>query len=214
NQEYEHLVKELNYGTANHDAETRAHDYIYSGKALAYAYHVISKNLKLASEFAEDIHKIATEAAEDGKNPVWVSSFSGSLKAALGAPFISEKWALQWAAEEIDLTGEAAELAIVNREHELDELLASRNIDSHMKDLLKQYAKLVNESSRRGLELKTTMELFLASQERYFGTLGEAERVVTQFVTWRKRIAGTVSKQRYDDLGYRIFRNDALEDYH
>ncbi|MCA9426120.1 MAG: hypothetical protein KC994_13650, partial [Candidatus Omnitrophica bacterium] len=203
NQEYEHLVKELNYGTANHDAETRAHDYIYTGKALAYAYHVISKNLKLASEFVEDIHKIATEAAEDGKNPVWVSSFSGSLKAALGAPFISEKWALQWAAEEIDLTGEAAELAIVNREHELDELLASRNIDSHMKDLLKQYAKLVNESSRRGLELKTTMELFLASQERYFGTLGEAERVVTQFVTWRKRIAGTVSKQRYDDLGYR-----------
>ena len=201
------------YWTENHEDTHDAHDFIYDNKAAAFAFEVIAKELELASKFVKDTFETAELPAEDIQNPVWVSHFGGSVKAAIRTPGFLLKWVLLGVAKEIETFLPGVELTVMNREHELEELLASRDIDLKMKSFLKEYSLMVNEAERRGLQMMQQMEAYYAAQQSYFSAEGSAETLLQRFILWRKRVAGIISQQRYNDLGFRVFRNDALERY-
>ncbi|MCA9426857.1 MAG: ABC transporter substrate-binding protein, partial [Candidatus Omnitrophica bacterium] len=210
---YGSLTKNLSYMIASHEAETAAHEYILAQRIGIHVFESLAKNIEFVVKRAEAGAKIAEKAAKDAENPVFVTSFTGAIQAAVGTAFEFIISVLEATTTELELAAKQLEISIDSQEHELDELLASLNIDSTMKTFLKEYALLVNEAERRALVMKTSVEAYIAAQHRYQATLGEAERALDQFLAYRRRVAATVSKQRYDDLGFRIFRNDALEDF-
>ncbi|MEM7706458.1 MAG: hypothetical protein AAF358_12935 [Pseudomonadota bacterium] len=53
----------------------------------------------------------------------------------------------------------------------------------------------------------------LEMQGAYFSTLAEGQRTLQQLINFRKLGAAAVQEYRYEDLAFRIFRNDALQKY-
>jgi hypothetical protein len=82
---------------------------------------------------------------------------------------------------------------------------------------LAQYGKAMGGLLREERELR--LELYLAkdrvnsAQGNYDQTLQRGFRKLNELSRLRKRWAGQISEQRYSDMAYRIFQNDALQKY-
>jgi ABC-type branched-subunit amino acid transport system substrate-binding protein len=211
---YSSLKRHLEYRNLDHAANKAAHEFIYSEKAANYALEVIAKEIEFGIEVAKDYVEASEELTESLKNPVFVTDLHGVLKSAIKVSWGVFKWTLLGIAKQLEIfTPGGTELAITNREQELAKLLEYRSIDDEMRSMLKEYAFLANESSRRTLQLYTQMEGYFTSLERYSTAVDGANRTLKQYLAWRKRIAANVALQRYEDLGYRVFRNDVLEKF-
>jgi len=62
-------------------------------------------------------------------------------------------------------------------------------------------------------ELFTLREVIIQALGRYQAALAKGERLLTERETFRKRTAADVQDYRYQDLGFRVFRNDAVQKY-
>ncbi len=63
------------------------------------------------------------------------------------------------------------------------------------------------------IEALTLLEAVDAASGKYRSTLGKGLRVLDQRTAYRQRSARKVSQYRYQDMAFRIFRNDALQKY-
>lgn len=63
------------------------------------------------------------------------------------------------------------------------------------------------------LSLFQQAEALQQAVQNYFTTLAQAQQTLEQRVVYRQITAGNTSEMRYRDLAFRIFRNDALEQY-
>ncbi len=63
------------------------------------------------------------------------------------------------------------------------------------------------------LELYTVAEAIKQATGRYHSAVGRGLRLLEQRTAFRHRTANQISKDRYRDMAFRIFRNDALQKY-
>ena len=73
-------------------------------------------------------------------------------------------------------------------------------------------AKIREEPGLR-LECYNLKEALSQVQGNYLAKLAEGERVIEELVAFRQRTAGTVQEYRYQDMAFRVFRNDAIQKY-
>ena len=73
-------------------------------------------------------------------------------------------------------------------------------------------ALLRNEAAKR-LEVYNQLEVVRQTAQRFLTKLAEGERLLQELITYRKTTSATVTEQRYQDMTFRIFRNDAIQKY-
>lgn len=85
--------------------------------------------------------------------------------------------------------------------------------DYAMQQQLKALNELIRDEADRRLAVYASLEAVHEAEGNYLGSLAAAERLWDEFLRFRRDTAGEVADQRYKDLAYRIFRNDALQKY-
>jgi len=78
---------------------------------------------------------------------------------------------------------------------------------------VKDLEHLVRDEAAARLAAYNQAEVVHQTAGRYFAKVAEGERLIEQLVRFRKDAAADVSAARYEDMTFRIFRNDALQKY-
>ena len=72
---------------------------------------------------------------------------------------------------------------------------------------------LIREEAPLRLELYTQKEIVQQIGGRYLAAMAKGQRLLEERVAFRKKTAGEATKLRYQDMTFRIFRNDAIQKY-
>jgi hypothetical protein len=91
--------------------------------------------------------------------------------------------------------------------------LKTLRADFAIKQRVKTLEQLVRQEAPLRLELYNLQEANQQSIGKYLSTLAEGERLLQKLVRFRKLTAAKVQEHRYQDMAFRIFRNDALQKY-
>ncbi len=101
-----------------------------------------------------------------------------------------------------ELTEQQAQIELLSLQHQ-------EQIGEHL-DILKQ---LVKAEAMMRLDLFTQQEAMQQSSGRYLAALARGQRLLEERTRFRIRTAGQVQEYRYKDMAFRIFRNEALQQY-
>jgi len=71
----------------------------------------------------------------------------------------------------------------------------------------------IREEPALRAEIYARVEAVRQAQAKFHEDLAEGQRILEQLVTFRKTTAASVQQYRYQDMAFRIFRNDALQKY-
>jgi hypothetical protein len=82
-----------------------------------------------------------------------------------------------------------------------------------IREQLKVIEALLREEVGFRLDLFNLQETLRSSFYNYQATLAEGQRLLEERVIYRRKVAGVTQQNRYQDLTFRIFRNDALQKY-
>ena len=80
-------------------------------------------------------------------------------------------------------------------------------------DDCKAILALLREEAPLRMELYTQKEIVQQTGGRYLAALANGQRLLDERVAFRKKTAGQATKLRYQDMTFRIFRNDAIQKY-
>lgn len=89
--------------------------------------------------------------------------------------------------------------------------VASQNFEVLQR--IKQLEALMREEPGRRLEAFTQAEIIRQTAGRYLAALAAGQRLVQERYVHRTYMAADVQEARYQDMAFRIFRNDALQKY-
>jgi len=78
---------------------------------------------------------------------------------------------------------------------------------------LQQLTQLIRQEASLRLELFTTQEAMIQAAGAYQASLARAVRLLEDRVRLRQDAAAEVQTRRYNDMSFRIFRNEALQKY-
>jgi len=73
--------------------------------------------------------------------------------------------------------------------------------------------KLIRQELVQRTELFNLQEAMKQSYERYLAAMSKGQRVMAERVTFRQQVSARTTENRYTDMTFRIFRNDALQKY-
>ena len=83
-------------------------------------------------------------------------------------------------------------------------------------DLLETYQSLLDkleEANIKRLEISTLKEQVDAAGGAYMAAVASGQRLLDERAAWRRRTAPQVQDLRYQDMAFRLFRNEALQKY-
>lgn len=78
---------------------------------------------------------------------------------------------------------------------------------------VKQLEQLVRQEALLRLEIYNQQEALQQSAGRYASTLARGQRLLEERLRFRQQTAARVQDYRYKDMAFRIFRNEALQQY-
>ncbi|RME80717.1 MAG: PKD domain-containing protein, partial [Caldilineae bacterium] len=85
--------------------------------------------------------------------------------------------------------------------------------DYELKQFAQQMSELLREEKELRLALYMAKDQWNSAQGNYDQILQRGFRTLQKLSRLRKRWAGQITEQRYNDMAYRIFQNDALRKY-
>ena len=173
------------------------------------------KGYELASAIIGNTREFVTETRESIKTaaPTSLSDFGAIVRGAVhiatepvimiarGLEVTSDRLARGYEldAERVLLDFESTQIALAYRSEALD--------------LLEQIEAKVNTEPDIRLLVFRSIEKLRSAGERYRSLLAEGERLVEERIAFNQRVASTTTKQRYEDMTFRVTRNDALRKY-
>jgi hypothetical protein len=104
----------------------------------------------------------------------------------------------------------------VEKEHTLMSRDRSLFIDDarfEVQQMVKELETMESDVRAKLQELYMLREVIQQAMGRYAAVLAKGERLLTQREIFRKRTAGDIQDYRYQDLSFRVFRNDAVQKY-
>jgi probable HAF family extracellular repeat protein len=78
---------------------------------------------------------------------------------------------------------------------------------------IKELEHLIRNEAAARLEAHTQAEVVRQAAGRYLGKLAEGDRLIQERIRFRRDASADVTEARYEDMTFRIFRNDALQKY-
>jgi len=188
---------------------------IHSANATAKAYKTMGLMTEQAAESINSIFDIAKSCipgneiaglADGGdlfsalrcsvKNAGWVTSRGLTLTSKF---FEIGEFGQELKKEEVELQG-----AIYTRID--DARLELYGVKDKLDGLLRREPVLASEVFARAQQLHQ-------AEQQYYKALAEGQRLLGRLVTFRKKTASAVQEYRYEDMAFRVFRNDALQKY-
>ncbi|MBI5384242.1 MAG: proprotein convertase P-domain-containing protein [Verrucomicrobia bacterium] len=100
---------------------------------------------------------------------------------------------------------------IAANQAELD--LAENTMLGSVYEQLREILKYMREEAPLRLEVFTQREAVVQAGNRYLAALAQGQRLIEERIVYRKRVSAETTEQRYRDMAFRIFRNDALQKY-
>jgi hypothetical protein len=85
--------------------------------------------------------------------------------------------------------------------------------DYEIQQQLKALEELIRQEPGLRLEALTLREVLLQNVGRYQSTLAKGSRLLDERIAFRKNTAADTQASRYQDMTFRIFRNDAIQKY-
>jgi hypothetical protein len=167
--------------------------------------------LNRAASIIDDIANGITDSIPDSSDPLGI--FGAVAKGVVHAVQVITSQALQGAADVKEIEENDAE-----RSKEQTQLQTDLDIETASQDyeVNQQAAELLamlrNESTLR-LEAMNQAELVKQSFGRYQSALASGQRLLQERAVFRQRTAATTQQNRYKDMAFRVFRNEALQKY-
>ncbi|HNQ87647.1 MAG TPA: LamG domain-containing protein [Verrucomicrobiota bacterium] len=177
----------------------------------------VARAIDLAAKAIKEIGHKGAEAMPDIEMgviaPFPVAETEVATKPAVSVPVEIAYWVARASAAILEDAAEATEAAQKVKNVNLEKLLKSNeyydllrfNTAETMDKLKSQYA--------RQAELFAQVESLAQSYQRVAKLLAEGQRLLAERGQTRVRAAQRIQSQRYADLSFRIFRNDALRRY-
>lgn len=91
--------------------------------------------------------------------------------------------------------------------------LANENFNYEVTQHAAEIEALMRQEAVLRVEAFRAVEAYGQAVGRFKKTLAEGNRLIEERVAYRQRTAGSISNRRYQDMTFRIFRNDALQKY-
>ncbi len=117
----------------------------------------------------------------------------------------------------IEVSAEVTELSLESArqglefQSEIDLLVDTPNVD--LLERIKALEQLWRQQALLRMELYTQRGVVNQTQGNYYAILAEGQRVLEERRAFRIAAAGDTQQYRYQDITFRIFRNDALSKY-
>ncbi len=183
-------------------------------KSVASAMRATSFALKKGASSIEKVAKDANECLP--KNLIFglasgVDAFSSVRCAVVQSTWASK--ALKWTAQGLDLALEAKEDLVDGVGSVADRQVEILNQRMDMFNLYGELDKLIRKEPVLRAEVYQRTEALQQLQQQYYSTLAEGLRLFEELVAFRRQGAAQIQEYRYQDMAFRIFRNDALQKY-
>ncbi len=97
-----------------------------------------------------------------------------------------------------------------------DSLADYRTLSEEQKELRAAQAPVLSmwrEQEFLMYDVQIKLESLAQAEQRYLATLAEGQRLLQSRTTFRQRSAARIQRDRYQDMAYRLFRNEALAQY-
>lgn len=101
-----------------------------------------------------------------------------------------------------ELTDKGTDLSIQIKENQIE-----------YEGMLLELQQMVRDLAAKEIELYTLQEALNQASMRYLATINKGFRIIEERSAFRQATAEKVSRARYHDMAFRIFRNDALQKY-
>ncbi len=175
----------------------------------------VANGLRIVSNFTDAIWK-------ESKDCVPSSFIAGlaaggdifsAVKCAMGVSGKSAKFVLDNIAAGLDIARDATDAA--KEDVSLQASLETQIQDARFEIFLQKGTldHLVREEPVLRADIYAKAEEVAQANRAYLSALAEGQRVLGQLITFRKRGAAAVQEHRYQDMAFRVFRNDALQKY-
>ena len=183
---------------------------IMSDKKTQVSFSTIAHTIEDAADIARDgipqilglSNDVAAAARAMIKRALWASG------GATGVAGIFNGIAVGY-----DVAQVQDELDIAEKGREMDRKLFIADARFEVQQMVKELETMESDVRAKLQELYGLREVILQSYGRYQAVLAEGERLLTEREVFRKRAAADVEDYRYQDIGFRTFRNDAVEKY-
>ncbi|HEX4645816.1 MAG TPA: hypothetical protein VH598_09425, partial [Verrucomicrobiae bacterium] len=103
--------------------------------------------------------------------------------------------------------------AMSNIQSQASESISATNAGYALNQQLKALADLVRQATPAQVQVYTLREAVVQSVGRYQTALAEGQRVGEQRAAFAKQAAAQTQQNRYQDMTFRIFQNDAIQKY-
>ncbi len=177
---------------------------------------------RIVAAASRTVARIAGRVAQAGAEAL-PKNFVAGL--ASGGDFTSVPRSAIWvagvvASEVASAVADAADLAAVSLQN--DKELVSLNQQITITGLQNAYQEaqhvvalkqMIRSLAATRLQLSTLEEAIKQSTGRYHAAVGRGLRLLEQRTAFRHRTAEAITKYRYRDMAFRVFRNDALQKY-
>ena len=184
-----------------------------------YNFKIAQFALNTAATIIEKLGESAAEAIPTVTG--FTAGFSIGIEVDLLAPVrgILETVAVI-AAEALKIVSEGLELGVVAAEQEqerVDDKLTfdQAGLDGNfaLLEKLKELEELLGAEIPARIGLHTSHAAITQAMGEYLKVVAEADRLIEGRTLFRRQTAADVQSQRYRDMAFRIFRNDALQKY-
>jgi hypothetical protein len=158
---------------------------------------------EVADASAESLPKsvgLSSDVTSAARGAIKLSG-SISAKALIGASKTAQKVKL------------GAELAKETATMATDIALVSNRTDYEVAQKVRELEQLVRAEAPLRLELYTQQEVVHQSIGQYLSVLAKGEQLLEELIAFRSATAASVQRYRYQDMAFRVFRNDALQKY-
>ena len=184
---------------------------IVSGlKLTARAVKMVADTMKEAAFFINGADPEETEGMV-GPFPIADMTENPTMFTAIALFFGA--WTKYAVSEGFDLGIESRQLKQEQWEANLEKLLKGNEYQSLLRWGTEDTLVKLKEQYVKQAELFAQVEALAQSQERVKKLLAEGERMIFERGQVRSRAAQRIQMERYADLSFRIFRNDALRRY-
>jgi hypothetical protein len=189
----------------------RANNEVKSLRIAAFAFNLTANVIKGVIEDVDDLSAITTESLPKviGTSNDATAPARGLVK--LGAKI--GKKALRFAGNVAEGAVEFAKTAQedVRRAESIE--IETAQFDYETQQKLKELEQLIRQEPGLRLEAFALREALMQTVGRYQATLAKGLRLMEERIAFRKNAAAETQASRYQDMTFRIFRNDAIQKY-
>jgi hypothetical protein len=193
-----------------------------AGRDEQIRLNTLISDARSTAETSRTAARIAARIAEAGAEALPTVFLAGL---ASGGDFTSVPRSAIWTAGVIasEVTGaiaDSAEEDAINYQNEkelvsLNQAITITGLQSEYQEAQQVVAlkQMIRSLAAAHLELHTLEELIQQATGRYHAAVGAGVRLLEQRTAFRYRTADEISEQRYRDMAFRVFRNDAVQKY-